>query len=270
MVRFGLGHDDVGTVNPRVIYCSISGFGAGQGATLPGYGPAGAGTVRPHEPHRRARRTALRAGVAVVDVMTGLHAATGILAALHHRDVTGRASTSRPTCCRRRCRRWSTRPPPTWPAGGADRMGNEHLSLYPYEPMATGDGELIIAVATTASSAGWPPPSARRNWPTTRASRPWPCATRTAASCGRCCWPAGRESRPRSGSASSPRPTSVRSDQRRRRGRRPGRGARARPGGHRRRRADRAQSPDAVGHPAALRPGAAGPGPARRGDPGLA
>jgi|SRR5882757_3484125 len=147
MVRFGLGHDDVGTVNPRVIYCSISGFGAGQGATLPGYDllvQALSGlmslTGAPDGPPYRA-------GVAVVDVMTGLHAATGILAALHHRDVTGQGQHIETNLLSAALSSLVNQTS-AYVAGGVvpNRMGNEHLSLYPYEPMATGDGELIIAV----------------------------------------------------------------------------------------------------------------------------
>src|SRR6185312_5978003 len=87
--RLGLGYDDVRAVNPGVVYASITGFGRAAGAELPGYdllaqavgglmsvtGPA------PGEP--------TKVGVALVDVVTGLHAAVGILAALRHRDRTG-------------------------------------------------------------------------------------------------------------------------------------------------------------------------------------
>ena len=58
-----------------------------------------------------------RAGISVFDVMAGLHATIGILAALHHRDADRRAaSTSRSTCCPRRCPGWSTSPARTSPA----------------------------------------------------------------------------------------------------------------------------------------------------------
>ena len=89
MARYGLSYDEVREINPRVVYCSITGFGADKGAALPGYdllaqavgglmsvtGPA------PGEP--------VKAGVAVVDVLTGLHATVGILAALQARETTG-------------------------------------------------------------------------------------------------------------------------------------------------------------------------------------
>ena len=87
--RFGLDYPAVAARNPRCVYCSISGFGDGKGARLPGYdllvqGMSGLMSVTgaPDGPPTRA-------GVAVFDVMTGLHSAIGILAALHHRDLTG-------------------------------------------------------------------------------------------------------------------------------------------------------------------------------------
>jgi crotonobetainyl-CoA:carnitine CoA-transferase CaiB-like acyl-CoA transferase len=94
MARLGLGPDDVAALNPRAVYCSVSGFGSGAGAGLPGYdllaqavGGLMSVTGTPEEPQK--------AGVAVVDVITGLHASVGILAALRHRDRTGEGSTSR-------------------------------------------------------------------------------------------------------------------------------------------------------------------------------
>jgi crotonobetainyl-CoA:carnitine CoA-transferase CaiB-like acyl-CoA transferase len=87
--RFGLDYEAVRQANPAVVYCSISGFGSGKGASLPGYDllvQAVSGlmdlTGAPDGPPYKA-------GVAVFDVITGLHAAVGILAALHHRQATG-------------------------------------------------------------------------------------------------------------------------------------------------------------------------------------
>jgi crotonobetainyl-CoA:carnitine CoA-transferase CaiB-like acyl-CoA transferase len=145
MARVGLGYDDVAALNPAVVYCSISGFGPDAG--MPGYDllvQALSGlmslTGSPDGPPYRA-------GVAVVDVMTGLHAATGILAALHHRDRTGQGQHVETNLLSAALSSLVNQTS-AYVAGGVvpNRMGNEHLSLYPYEPMATGDGELIIAV----------------------------------------------------------------------------------------------------------------------------
>lgn len=143
--RFGLGYDDVRGRNPASIYCSISGFGAGGGASLPGYDllvQAVSGlmslTGEPDGPP-------LRAGISVFDVMTGLSSVVGILAAVHHRDLTGEGqhvetnllSTALSTLVNQSS---------AYVAGGVvpSRMGNSHLSLFPYEPLQTGDGELIV------------------------------------------------------------------------------------------------------------------------------
>jgi crotonobetainyl-CoA:carnitine CoA-transferase CaiB-like acyl-CoA transferase len=143
--RFGLGYDAVSARNPRSVYCSISGFGTDGGAKLPGYDLLVQGmsglmslTGSPDGP-------AYRAGISVFDVMTGLHSAIGILAALHHRDATGEGqhieTNLLSTALSALVNQTSA-----YVAGGVvpQRMGNAHLSLFPYEPMPTGDGELII------------------------------------------------------------------------------------------------------------------------------
>ena len=133
--------------NPGVVYASISGFGSGpEGAALPGYDlivQAISGLMSltgdpDGEPYR--------AGISVFDVMAGLHATIGVLAALHApRTRPGAASTSRSTCCPRRCPGWSTSPARSSPAASCPfRMGNSHPSLFPYEPLPCADGDLII------------------------------------------------------------------------------------------------------------------------------
>ncbi|HTJ66142.1 MAG TPA: CoA transferase [Actinospica sp.] len=144
--KFGLDYASVNTLNPRSIYCSISGFGTAGGASLPGYDLLVQGmsglmslTGSPDGPPYRA-------GISVFDVMTGLHSAIGILAALHHRDATGLGqhveTNLLSTALSALVNQTSA-----YVAGGVvpGRMGNAHLSLFPYEPLATGDGELIIA-----------------------------------------------------------------------------------------------------------------------------
>ena len=143
--RFGLGYDAVSALNPRSIYCSISGFGSGAGATLPGYdllvqGMSGLMSLTggPDGPPYRA-------GISVFDVMTGLHSAIGILAALHHRDATGEGQQIETNLLSTALSALVNQTS-AYVAGGVvpQRMGNAHLSLFPYEPMPTGDGELII------------------------------------------------------------------------------------------------------------------------------
>jgi crotonobetainyl-CoA:carnitine CoA-transferase CaiB-like acyl-CoA transferase len=147
LARFGLDYDSVARRNPGIVYCSISGFGAAKGASLPGYdvlvqGMSGLMSITgdPDGPPYRS-------GISVFDVFTGLHSALGIVAALHHRDVTGQGQHIETNLLSSALSAMVNQTS-AYVAGGVvpHRMGNSHLSLFPYEPLATGDGDLIIAV----------------------------------------------------------------------------------------------------------------------------
>ncbi|MSV72272.1 MAG: CoA transferase, partial [Actinobacteria bacterium] len=90
MERFGLGFEQLRASNPRLVYASITGFGtAPAGRELPGYdllvqASGGLMSVTGATPGQPTK-----VGVAVVDVITGLHLTIGVLAALRHRDRTG-------------------------------------------------------------------------------------------------------------------------------------------------------------------------------------
>lgn len=144
MDRLGLGYDDVRATNPGVIYCSVTGFG--RGSSLPGYDlvvQAVGGLMSmtgpgPGEP--------TRAGVAVVDVLTGLHAAVGILAALRHRDRTGegqRVEVDLMSCLLSSLVNQSS----GYLLADAvpQAMGNRHPSLVPYEVFQARDKPMVIA-----------------------------------------------------------------------------------------------------------------------------
>jgi crotonobetainyl-CoA:carnitine CoA-transferase CaiB-like acyl-CoA transferase len=144
--RFGLDYDSVRGVNPSIIYCSISGFGSGAGASIPGYDLLVQGVSGLMSLTGDPDGPPYRAGVAVFDVIAGLHSAIGILAALHHRDHSGEGQQIEINLLSSALSALVNQTS-AYVAGGVvpQRMGNAHLSLYPYEPMATGDGELIIA-----------------------------------------------------------------------------------------------------------------------------
>jgi len=89
MEKLGLGYDALQRVKPDLIYCAITGFGRDGGADLPGYdllvqAVGGLMSITGPQPGQPTK-----VGVAVVDVLAGLHAITGILVALAHRDRTG-------------------------------------------------------------------------------------------------------------------------------------------------------------------------------------
>ncbi len=143
--RFGLDYESTKARNPSVIYTSISGFGTAEGASLPGYDlvvQAISGlmslTGEPDGP-------AYRAGISVFDVMAGLHAAIGILSALHHRDRTGEGQHVELSLLASALSGLVNHTS-AYVAGGVVpmRMGNAHPSLFPYEPLPTADKDLIV------------------------------------------------------------------------------------------------------------------------------
>ena len=144
--RFGLDYDSVRGDNPAVIYASISGFGSGPaGAPLPGYDlivQAMSGLMSltgdpDGEPYR--------AGVAVFDVIAGLHATIGILAALNHRTATGEGQHVEVSLLAS-AMSGLVNQTSAYVAGGVIpfRMGNSHPSLFPYEPLPCSDGDLVV------------------------------------------------------------------------------------------------------------------------------
>ena len=144
--RFGLDYDTVFAGNAKIIYASISGFGSGEkGAALPGYDlivQAISGlmslTGDPDGPPYRA-------GISVFDVMAGLHATIGILAALHTRDETGRGQHVEVNLLSSALSGLVNHASAVVAGGVVPfRMGNSHPSLFPYEPLPCADGDLII------------------------------------------------------------------------------------------------------------------------------
>ncbi|HWD61353.1 MAG TPA: CoA transferase [Humibacter sp.] len=147
MERFGLGFDSVRELNPRVVYCSVTGFGDGAGASLPGYdllvqavGGLMSVTGAPEgEPSK--------AGVALVDVITGLNALSGILLALRDRDRTGVGTRVRVDLLSSLLSALVNQASGTLATGVSPaRMGNAHPSIAPYELFRASDRELVIAV----------------------------------------------------------------------------------------------------------------------------
>jgi crotonobetainyl-CoA:carnitine CoA-transferase CaiB-like acyl-CoA transferase len=144
--RFGLDYDAVSTANPGIVYASISGFGtAPQANGIPGYDlmvQAISGlmslTGSPDGP-------AYRAGISVFDVMAGMHATIGILAALSAREKSG-AGQHVEVSLLASALSGLVNHSSAFVTGGTVpyRMGNAHPSLFPYEPLATADGDLVV------------------------------------------------------------------------------------------------------------------------------
>ena len=151
LARFGLDYESVSAVNARIIYASISGFGSGEGKDLPGYDlmvQAMSGLMSLTGP---PDGPAYRSGISVFDVIAGLHTTIAILAALHHRAATGQGQLLEASLMASALSGMVNQTS-AYAAGGVVpfRMGNSHPSVYPYEPMPTADGDLVIAVGNDA------------------------------------------------------------------------------------------------------------------------
>ena len=148
----GLGYEDIATINPRIIYCSITGFGqTGPRANEPGYDYLAQGMggfmsitgVADNEPGAGPQR----AGLAVADLTTGMYSVIGILAALRHRDATGRGQRLDMALLDTQVG-WLANQAQNYFVGGEvpTRTGSWHPNLAPYQPFKTSDGYVILAV----------------------------------------------------------------------------------------------------------------------------
>jgi crotonobetainyl-CoA:carnitine CoA-transferase CaiB-like acyl-CoA transferase len=91
MARLGIGYEALAKINPRIVYCAISGFGqTGPLAARPGYDQLMQAYAGLLSVTGEANRTAVRIGPSAIDILTGSNAAFGILAALRERDRSGR------------------------------------------------------------------------------------------------------------------------------------------------------------------------------------
>jgi crotonobetainyl-CoA:carnitine CoA-transferase CaiB-like acyl-CoA transferase len=149
MARLGLGYEELSARNPGLIYCSISGFGSGAGRDLPGYDflvQAVGGLMSITGPEEG---DPVKVGVALVDVITGLHAVIGVLAALQARAGTGTGQrvelnllSSLLASLVNQGSSYAT----------ADvvpvRLGDRHPSIVPYQTLHAADRPFAVAVGT--------------------------------------------------------------------------------------------------------------------------
>ena len=150
--QYGLDYDSLREVNPRLVYCSITGFGqTGPYAPRAGYdfliqGMGGLMSVT-GQPDGMPGAGPQKVGVALTDIMTGLYSTVAILAALIHRDRTeeGQHIDSalldvQIACLANQAMNFLT-------SGQApQRMGNAHPNIVPYQDFPTADGYMILAV----------------------------------------------------------------------------------------------------------------------------
>ncbi|WP_431221142.1 CaiB/BaiF CoA transferase family protein [Leifsonia xyli] len=156
MERFGLDEVGLRAANPGLVYCSITGFGRDAGAALPGYdllvqavGGLMSITGSPDgEPSK--------VGVALVDVLTGLNAFSGILLALRQREATGRGSRVDVDLLGSLLAALTNQASSTLATGRSPgRLGNAHPSIAPYELFRAADRDLVVAVGNDRQFAAF-------------------------------------------------------------------------------------------------------------------
>jgi crotonobetainyl-CoA:carnitine CoA-transferase CaiB-like acyl-CoA transferase len=147
LAEFGLDAATLATGNPGLVYCSISGFGTGAGADLPGYdfvAQAVGGLMSITGEHGGPP---VKAGVALVDVLTGLHATIGILAALRERERSGRGQVVEVNLLSSLLSSLVNQGAAYINGAGVpSAMGNRHPSIAPYETLQARDAPVAVAV----------------------------------------------------------------------------------------------------------------------------
>ena len=150
--KYGLDHDSLKQVNPRLIYCSITGFGQdGPYARRAGYdfmiqGMGGIMSIT-GQPDGAPGAEPMKVGVAFADIFTGLHAVIGITAALFHRERTGQGQYLDLALLDSQVAVLANQALNYLVGGRAPaRLGNAHPNIVPYQTFATGDGYIIVAV----------------------------------------------------------------------------------------------------------------------------
>jgi crotonobetainyl-CoA:carnitine CoA-transferase CaiB-like acyl-CoA transferase len=157
--QYGLDYAALSTINPRLIYCSITGFGqTGPYAERAGYdfliqGMGGLMSItgrRDGEPGAGPQKV----GVALTDVLTGLYASNAILAALAHREVSGRGQYIDLALLDVQVASLANQTMNYLTTGKAPlRMGNAHPNIVPYQDFPTADGAIILAVGNDGQFA---------------------------------------------------------------------------------------------------------------------
>jgi formyl-CoA transferase len=156
LARFGLGWDDLRTVNARLVYCSITGFGqTGPYASRAGYDfaiQAMGGLMSVTGEHDdRPGGGPQKVGVAVADVMAGLYACVAILAALAHRDLSGMGQHIDLALLDVQVATLVNVALNYLVSGIApQRWGNAHANIAPYQVVAAADRPLVLAIGNDA------------------------------------------------------------------------------------------------------------------------
>ncbi|EAR52525.1 CAIB/BAIF family protein [Oceanicola granulosus HTCC2516] len=155
LAKYGLDHETLLAAHPGLVYCSISGFGhTGPNRDQPGYDLMAQGYGGIMSLTGPVEGPPMKVGVAVADVVCGLYAATGILAALRHRDRTGEGQHIDLALVDSQMA-WLINAGTNYLATGRvpARRGNAHPNIVPYEVFASADGHVIVACGNDSQFA---------------------------------------------------------------------------------------------------------------------
>jgi crotonobetainyl-CoA:carnitine CoA-transferase CaiB-like acyl-CoA transferase len=161
LAKYGLAYEDLRKTNPRIIYCSITGFGqSGPSAHRPGYdfifqGMGGLMSItgeRDGEPGGGPQKV----GIAVTDVLAGMYASLAVTAAIAHRERTGVGQSIDLALFDSIVAFGANQILNYFTSGKIPgRYGNAHANVVPYEVFATADGYLILAVGNDTQFASF-------------------------------------------------------------------------------------------------------------------
>ena len=154
--KYGLDYESIKAVNPKIIYCSITGFGqsgpyanrAGYDAMIQGMGGLMSLTGVPEgQPGAGPQKV----GVAVADLMTGMYAVSGVLAAVIHRDRTGEGQQIDLALLDTQVA-WLANQAQNYLTSGRspERQGTAHPNIVPYQAVPASDGYFMLAVGNDA------------------------------------------------------------------------------------------------------------------------
>ncbi|MEM8980073.1 MAG: CoA transferase [Pseudomonadota bacterium] len=146
--KYGLDHATLLSERPDLVYCSISGFGqTGPNRNLPGYDLMAQGFGGIMSLTGEPDGSPMKVGVGIADVVCGMYATVGILAALRHRDATGQGQHIDLSLIDSQMA-WLINEGTNFLASGTapKRRGNAHPNIVPYDVFASSDGHIILAV----------------------------------------------------------------------------------------------------------------------------
>jgi len=147
LARYGLGYEALHRELPRLVYCSVTGFGQnGPYATRPGYDFLAQAMGGIMSLQGEPEGEPMKGAVAVADLMTGMYSAVAILAALRHRDRTGEGQQIDMALLDTQVA-WLGNQAQAYLTSGKipPRLGNAHASVVPYQVFACADGYIVLA-----------------------------------------------------------------------------------------------------------------------------